>query len=110
MAYRSWDEEPREEVEECIESCGKYGCYMVVWCNGHSHHSIVCEVEEGEEVDKVKPEEFWSCPLKADHGVHNKSIVRCLNKNEWDLYQHLHYSHDSISIMGSFVSKWHDHI
>lgn len=72
----------------------------MVWCNGDSHHTIVCEVEKREEVDEVEPEELWSCPLKANHGVHNKSIVCCLNKNEWDLYQHLH-SHDSISIVTS---------
>lgn len=53
----------------------------MVWCESNSHHSVVCEVQEGEERDKVEPEELGCGPLEADHSVHNNRIVRCLNQN-----------------------------
>lgn len=42
--YRPWDEETGEEVEQSIESCGEDGSYLMVWCDGNSHHPIIGEV------------------------------------------------------------------
>ena len=42
----------------------------MVWCDGNSHHSVVCEVEKGEEADEEEPEEFSRCPVEAHQGIH----------------------------------------
>ena len=67
--YRSWDKEAREEIEESIECCCKDWCHLVVWCNGNSHHAIVCEVQEREEADKEEPKELLHFPFKVHHGI-----------------------------------------
>ena len=42
----------------------------MICCDGNCHHSIVCEVEEGEEGDEEEPEELCQCPLEACQGIH----------------------------------------
>lgn len=83
LTYWSGDEESGEEVEESIECCSKNGCNLVVWCDGDSHHSIICEVEEGEEGDKEEPEELCCCPFEAYHGVNDECVVCSLDKYVW---------------------------
>lgn len=90
LTYRSWDEEAGEEIEECIKCCRKDRCYLVVWRDGNSHHSVICEVEEGEECNKEKPKEFCCCPFKAHHSIHNEAVICCLNEHIWDFSNHLH--------------------
>jgi len=41
----------------------------VVWCDGNSHHTIICEVQEREEADKEEPKELLHFPFKAHHGI-----------------------------------------
>jgi hypothetical protein len=62
----------------------------VVWGNGNSHHSIVCEVKEGKEIDKEEPKEFGCSPFEGHHGIHNKCIVCSLNKYIWYFTNNLH--------------------
>lgn len=89
-AYRSWDKETREQVEDTIEGWCKDSCYLMVWCDWNGHHSIVCEVQEWEEWDEEEPEEFCSCPLKAHHGIHYQCVINCLNEHVRYFNYYLH--------------------
>jgi len=42
----------------------------MVWCDGNSHHSMVSEVQEGEEADEDEPKELFCRPLKTHHSIH----------------------------------------
>lgn len=70
IAYWSWDEEARKQIEKPVKCSCEDGRHLVVWSDGDSHHAVVGEVEEGEEGDEEEPEEFGSCPFEADHGIH----------------------------------------
>ncbi|MFS7906165.1 hypothetical protein Hanom_Chr01g00056071 [Helianthus anomalus] len=77
--YRSWDKETRKEIKKRVESCCEYSCYLVVWRYGNRHHSIICEVEKREKVDKKEPKEFSRCPFERHHGIHYERVICCLN-------------------------------
>ena len=93
LTYRSWYKEAREKIEERIECCCKDGCYLVVWGDGNSHHSVVREVKEGEEIDEEEPEEFDCSPFKGHHGIYNECIISSLNKYVRYFTNNLHACH-----------------
>ena len=62
----------------------------MVRCDGNGHHAVVCEVKEGEEVDKEEPEEFFYFPLEAHHSIHYQCIISGLNKHIWYFNNDLH--------------------
>ena len=89
MTYRSWDDEPWEEIKERVEGSGKYGSKLRVRCYGDTHHTIVSEIEEGEEWNVEEPEEFCWRPLERHHWVHNKTIYDSLDEHIWYLHNNL---------------------
>ena len=98
--YRSGDEETGEEVEESVGSDCQNGCYLVVWRDGDGHHSIVCEVEEGDIGDGEEPKEFLGCPFEPHHRVHYEAKIRGLNEHVWYFGDYLHFKNNN-----SFTNK-----
>lgn len=54
----------------------------MVWCDGNSHHPVVCEVQEGKEAHKEEPEELFHFPFKAHHGIHYERVICSLEEHE----------------------------
>ena len=108
--HRSWDKETREEIKESIECCCKDWCHLVVWCDGHSHHSIICEVQEREEADKEEPKELLHFPFKAHHCIHYEWVINSLEKHIWyftkDLQLKMHWHKDNVTRQWHHNKQW----
>lgn len=72
--YRSWDKKSREEVPEIDEERHNDCSNLVVWREGHSHHSVQREVQERHEYEVVEPQEFFSLGLEPNHPVEDSGI------------------------------------
>ena len=89
VAHRSCDEEPREEIEEGIESSSKYRSNLTIWRYRDSHHAVVSEVQERQEGNIKEPQELYYCPLERHHRVDDNSIKHSLNEHIWYLHDNL---------------------
>lgn len=87
--YHPWNEEAGEEVPEAKEERHDNCCYLVIWCKGHKHHSIECEVDEAHEHVVVEPEELCSLPLESNHRVKDKAVKESLDPNVDCFHSHL---------------------
>lgn len=88
-AYRPWDQEAGEEVEERVKECAEDGREYKVGSDGHHHHAIVCEHEQADACDVHVPEKLCRRPFKPKHGVGDARIQDCLQHHIWYLNQHL---------------------
>lgn len=66
-AYRAWNQESREEVEECVEESADDGSQDEVGSDGYHHHAVECVDEQADEQEVVVPEELGGCPFELQH-------------------------------------------
>ncbi len=67
FTYRSEDQEARKEIENRVKSRGNNSRNLMIGCQCYGHHSIVCEVQQGEERNKHIPKELWCSPCEINH-------------------------------------------
>jgi hypothetical protein len=100
-AYRFEDHETGEEVEDGVKPRGDNGSHLVVGCEGHRHHAVVCEVEQGEVHDEGVVEEFLGGPHEAHHGIREQGEQETLDQAVRDLNQHLHRAESTTLVTNS---------
>ena len=66
-AHRSGNQESGIEIEERGEEGADDGGEDDVRSNGHHHHPVVCEHEQTDNRDIVKPEELRRSPCEPKH-------------------------------------------
>lgn len=91
--YRSGNDEAREEIENGVERAGHDGSHLGVGCDGHGHHPVVREVEEGAEGEVPVPEELGGLPEEADHRVADEAVIGALKQHKRELDEHLQARH-----------------
>lgn len=87
--YRSWNKKTREQVPKTDEERHHDGSNLVVWCQGHRHHSIQCEVDKGHEYEEVKPNEVFDLWLEPNHPVEDSGVYQTLDCNINDFNRNL---------------------
>jgi hypothetical protein len=90
-AYRSEDDESREEVEDGVERGRQNGSELVAGRDGHRHHAIVGEEQERAEQEEDVVAELHRRPLEAHHGVRDDGVEQRLHQTIRNLNQNLGY-------------------
>lgn len=88
--YRLRNDETGEDIPNAVERRRDNGGDVVVGCDGDRHHPIQGEIEQCEVCEENVPKELNHGPLESNHGIHQHSIYKCLNKDVGQFNHNLH--------------------